>query len=453
MIRKLMVLFFVYLIVEGALRKWLFPEASAELYVLKDGILLVAFIAFVSTNVHVSLSYLRRDELALWMLWLIFLLGFFLLRNPSLARVAGLRYYLAPLPLLLLVPYAIGGLPNLQRVAVAVMVMTIPLGILGFVQYLSPLDSEINRYAWATGQDAIASFGVGEDQGLRLDIDRPRVTSTFSYISTYAAYLVFAVLVVWAGVAGAAGFRTWLLGSSTLLLIFANLAMTGSRGPMAIGLALSVPFVYILLKRVSRSRSPVAATLAILAPVCGALMFVVVDAFEALAVRFEQAGDTENRLLGVALFPITTLLNIDPFGQGIGATFAGMEELGASGTGTEGFHEVIEDRVGVELGYVGYVLVLYLKLHYLFQSWALYRRCARVPDLQVWALAALAIQLSSIWQIPFHNAIAASAYFASLGLFLWVRKEHWQRMRQAPEVYRARAQHRLLPARTARTNR
>lgn len=437
MIRKLIVLFFVYLVAEGALRKWLFPEASAELFLLKDLILLAAFIAFLSTNVRVSLSYFRQEELALWLLWLLFLAGFFLLRNPSLARVAGLRYYLAPLPLLVLVPYAIGNLRNLQRAAIALMLLSIPLCVLGFVQYLSPIDAEINRYAWAASDDSIAGFGVSDDRDLLLDIDRPRVTSTFSYISTYAAYLAFALLAVWTVVITAEGFRLRLLASATLLLVLTNLAMTGSRGPMIIGLALSLPFAFLLLRRLGRTRSPAIALLSVLIPLLGALTFVVLDAFEALALRFGDAGDTEDRVLGVLLFPITTLMNIDPLGRGIGATFAGMEQLGGITTGSEAYHEVVEDRVGAELGYIGYLLVLYLKLHYVYQTWQLFRRCAGLPELQVWAFASLAVQLSSVWQMPFHNAVSASFYFASLGVFVWLRKEYALHYGRAPRSVRA----------------
>jgi len=437
MIRKLIVLFFAYLIIEGALRKWLFPEASAELFVLKDVILIVGFVAYLAADPKASFSYLRLGELMPWILWVLFVLGFFLAREPSLAGIAGLRYYLAPLPLLVLVPYAIGELRNLQRAAFAVLLVTIPLCILGIIQYVSPLDSEINRYAWITvDRGDVSTFGFTEDLALGIELGRPRITATFSYISTYAAYLMFAVLAAWAVLAGPADTRMMLFASASLLLIFANLAMTGSRAPMAMSVALSIPFAYMVLKKIWRSQSPATAILALLVPMLGAFTLVIVDAFEALALRAQDAGDTDERILGTLLLPFSTLLGIEPFGRGIGGTFGGMAELREGAALVEGFKEVDEDRVGVELGHAGYLLVLYLKCVFLYKSWVLYRECAKAPDLQVWALTALAVQLGSVWQIPFHNAVASSFYFASLGLFLWVRGEFGVRAARNTGTYR-----------------
>src|SRR5215831_16130727 len=38
---------FVLLVFEGALRKWAFPSAQAQMYLVKDGILLAAYLGFI----------------------------------------------------------------------------------------------------------------------------------------------------------------------------------------------------------------------------------------------------------------------------------------------------------------------------------------------------------------------------------------------------------------------
>ena len=324
MIRKLILLFFVYLLAEGALRKWLLPEASAESFVLKDLILLAAFIAFLSTNLQASLSYFRREELTVWMLWLMFLIGFFLLRSPSLARIAGLRYYLAPLPLLLLVPYAIGDLRNLQRVSIALMLATIPICILGCVQYLSPIDAGSTATRGPRARSRSRASGWARTTTCSWSRPSSRDVDLLVHIDLRCLSRLRAARGVGRG--GERGdFSHAAARQQHAAAGDDHLAMTGSRGPMIIGVVLSLPFVHMLTRRLARSASPVAALISVLVPVLGALTFVVVDVFEALAVRFAEAGDTENRLLGVALYPFTTLLNIDPLGRGIGATFAGME--------------------------------------------------------------------------------------------------------------------------------
>jgi hypothetical protein len=429
-IRKLVGFFFLYLLLEGALRKWVLPEASVELFVLKDVILFAGLVAFLGTDFRATLSYMRASEIAPWLLWIVLVTGFFVLRSPSITGLAGLRYYLAALPLILLVPYSIVELRNLERMSMAIVLITIPMCILGIVQYLSPLDSEINRYAWAGAEDesGVTSFGISEDIALGLETDRPRITSTFSYISTYAAYLQFAVVAGWVALLAAS--RTWsvLAGSAGLFLMFSNLAMTGSRAAMGIALVLSLPFAYLLLQRFWRGQLPIGSLLAMLLPLAGGFTLVVVDAFTAFAQRTIEGDDAVERVLGILLLPISTLAGVDPLGRGMGDTFAGMGQLEASSASAEGFNEGYEDRVGVELGYIGYLLALYLKVLFLAKTYALYRKCAERPELQVWALTSLAVQAAWAWQIPFHNAIASSFYFASIGLFLWVRAEYVRRV-------------------------
>ena len=101
---------FVLLIFEGALRKWVLPGAQAQIYLLKDVILLGVYLGFFLDRRRTQPTL--RDGRAIKII-LVVAFGFGCLEvlNPSspsvLVGLAGLKTYFLYAPIAFVLPYAI----------------------------------------------------------------------------------------------------------------------------------------------------------------------------------------------------------------------------------------------------------------------------------------------------------------------------------------------------------
>lgn len=409
MLRLLIGLFLLVVVVEGAIRKWFLPELSNAVFALKDVMLASAFAAFALSG---QTRLPKSQAMVLWVAWVALAMAHAVIAGFSLQAIIGLRYYLAPLPLIVIIPALIRDPDDLDRLASWAVWLTFPIGALAIAQYFSPLDSPLNTYAW--GGDEVSSFG-NEDDGYLTDSPRARVTSTFSYISTYAAFLAASWLLAWLAVLrGKTAFDRWLAGAALLMIAF-NMGMNGSRALVLVALLSGMPFAWMLLRKIGAVWGQVlVACLAAVVAYAGARIF---EPFVLTVQRGDEAEALE-RIRGMLMTPLATLASVDFFGMGIGHTFGGFEQIGEQLI-IEGFDEVNVDRIGIETGYVGYTLLLVIKFAMLAKSFGVHSRL-RGHSLRPWALAALLIQFGSHWQIPFYNAVAAISYFSAIGLVYWL---------------------------------
>jgi len=276
----------------------------------------------------------------------------------------------------------------------------------------------LNAYAWST-EEAGSTFGV--EGGWRPD--RARVTGTFSYISTYAAFLTTAWVLGWLAVLHAPTRLQRRFAGLVLVLIGFNMAMNGSRWLLTIAAVSGLPFTIAMLRGMGTLRSQI-----LVASLIGLAVFFGASDFEPFALTAER-GDPEEaltRILGALMSPIATFTQVDLFGMGLGYTFGGFEQLGV-GTSYM-FDEINLDRVGIEVGAIAYAFVLFLKVAMLAKTVHVWRQEPR-GRLRNWTLAALLVQINSIWQIPFYNSVAAIFYFSALGFVYWLGGR--QRLQQA----------------------
>lgn len=425
MLRKILALFVLVVMIEGALRKWALPEYSNQIFAAKDVLLVLACVAY---------SQLREKnapaaaDFTIWLAWGLVAVAFAAVEASTQALI-GLRYYLAPLPLVLLVPALIRSPHDLERIATWGTRIAFPIGMFAIIQYFSPVDSVLNIYARGE-EDAIAGFGV--ETGMFSGAIRPRVTSTFSYISTFAAFLSAAWVLGWISVLQ--GRTAWDRRFATVILILIafNMAMNGSRSLFFTALITGLPFAFFLIKRLGALKlQALAIGLSVAVIYAGVAIF---EPFALTALR----GDPEEafaRLWAAFVLPFVVLSEVGIIGAGMGATFGGLEELGLRTSGI-GFDDINLDRVGVELGAFGYSVYLFIKVYLLLKAYRVLRG-VRSENLRHWALAALLVQLGAGWQIPFHNSVSAIVYFCAVGLVNWIDRE---RMKQRTQLFCAQAQ-------------
>jgi hypothetical protein len=427
MFRKIYITFLFYVVVEGALRKWVWPEGGTLLFLLKDVLLISALTILYLFDQRLAkslLDYYRPSELLAWGVWLFIVTVALILSGITMTSMAGFRYYIAALPILLLHAAAFRSIDEMERFWGRFVVLSIFICMLGFLQFMSPPDSPINSYAWSsdTGPGGVAMFV--SDVGAADVSDRfsyVRITGTFSFISPFSAYLQFVLLLALALIQVAKTDRSRLIYFLAAGMSFANILMTGSRSSVIMSALLALPFLAAMLSKIRHEGRAFLSIVSGLVIIAG-LLAVVGDVFIVLSERNEQAGDAAQRMFGAMWTPLATLTGASFFGEGLGATFQGMAELTAGKlSGFAAFDEVAQDRIGIELGLFIYVFFVGLKLYYMWATYGLWRR-ATTPQIKVWALVSLSYQASLIWQIPVYNSVANIFYFVSLAMFVWLRR-------------------------------
>lgn len=406
--KKLLILFFIYLVLEGALRKWFLPEYNNLLFLLKDIILILSFIYLLlkpKESKFASSFFTEKDKL-IWIVFVLFILLFGLLKEFDNLTIIGWRYYLVSIPLIALVPTYF--YKDLRKYAFIYLILALPVLLLGIYQYFNPQNSVINKYAWTAEETKIAVFGD----------DRPRITSTFSYITPYTVYLQTIALLCWIYIIKSDNRKALFITITILFLTFANLIMTGSRAPLLLSVILSLPFIYYYI-RLSKNRLNILAIGIVLTLLS---INLLVDPFNSFQDRTKKADDTDSRVYGALLTPYITLSTVDFIGSGLGTTFLGTRELFKKDLRTF-FDEVNQDRVGVEVGIIGYLLFLFIKMYFLIKTFFLIRRVNNY-EIKLWLWYSLTVQLSSVWMIPIFNSLAATYYFVAIGIYYLMRKKH-----------------------------
>ena len=175
---------FFILVIEGALRKWILPQASDLIYFLKDLVLLGAYIKYFLFLRNEKKIPIANNFINI----IIFIVaGWCLVQalNPSLGSplvgILGLKAYLFYVPLIWILPSLFETEEDLYKFLRTHFLLIFVTGILGIIQFSSPVSSPINAYAGDTDVQ-VATFGFGASAAVR-------VSGTFSYINSYSGYL------------------------------------------------------------------------------------------------------------------------------------------------------------------------------------------------------------------------------------------------------------------------
>ena len=306
-------------IIEGAIRKWVLPGASDLIYFLKDIVLLGAYVRYFIID---RASKRSIDASAVKpLLWAATLIVGFQVLNLRLASLAvglfGFKAYLWYVPLCFMLRDLFRSSEELQTFLKWYLLLAIPVCILGVFQFFSPPNSPINTYVAGEEVD-IATFG-GSDE-----INRARITGTFSYISGFAAYLAVCQALLLSVITSKLN-KVWLaILMGALALLMGNMLMTGSRGPVLSGV---VVFVGFLIFNQLSQRQGVRKELVILS-LSGVICFVAsiywfpeaLDAFWQRATTSDSASD---RVTGTFLDPLGMLADPEVLGYAPPLALAG----------------------------------------------------------------------------------------------------------------------------------
>lgn len=441
--RNLIPLALLAAVFDGALRKWFFPGIANYLYFLKDVILIAAYFQFFFLErIHPKIPPQFRNVVPLFILVAAYIgLQIF---NPSLgspiAGLMGLRNYFVYLPLVVVLPHVFRTEEELFRFLRFFVILMIPVGILGVIQYLSPASSWINRYVGEVSEAGanVVRFGEG----------RARITGTFSYIGGYASHLTFVfALLVPLLLSTTKGSKTRELMLLALSLTLVNMLMTGSRSPVYASILLTGMFFGVLIIHFPIDFAKYTPRLALLG-IIGFIAITQSPAFNAFVDR-ATANNARSDSRADPLYWAKAYTDLfrykNDFGWGTGALHQATDSLrdilhlpaGAEPPTLEDE----PDRILAELGPAGFILWYLLRLILLYMLWKVYRRLKR-PNLRNLALAAfLFTGLLFVGQMVFHHTNGIYYWYmtAFIGLLPKLEAAENEKIRRIKMVILAKA--------------
>ena len=413
---------FVLLVFEGALRKWAFPWAQAQIYLVKDAILLAVYVGFLLDGRKNQPAPTEAGAIKAVLL-VAFVFGCFEVFNPEspsvLVGLVGLKAYFLYAPIAFILPYAFKSREHLLHMVRLYLIMAIPVAVLGFVQVAAGPSSSLNTYVSHSDDPAVLVHFGREN-------DLVRTSGTFSYISGYTSFLTFiAMLGIGYNLAQGWRIKNNVAPIVALTLVVGAMFTTGSRAPVYTLLATGpVIFWFAAMRGMLAFRTVLRLTL--LVPVIAVVALNLSSrAFEAFLQRASESDDsTLARLSSPVSQTIEALSNAPPLGVGIGATHPSALTI----MGTEWpwwLHDLLTEnemaRVTVELGLIGLLLVYSLRI--MIAAFAL-RSALSLKDPAYRALAIvlmLYLALGIIGSIML-DPTAGLYYWGGLGIVLAMRR-------------------------------
>jgi len=418
--KRLVGLFFLLVILDGALRKWVFlPSASLAIFVVKDLVLWGGYLAYATYRNPFTLP---RPLQSTWVpvllgayVCVVFLQAFNLGQPALTVSALGLKAHLGYAPLAVLMPALIAEATERQLIRYLwgyLVFVHIPIFLLAMYQFSQPPGAWVNQYVSdATTIAVIEGF--------------PRITGTFPYIGSFTPYLQFSAFLSFSVlVAGIRWGRRQLqtLGMVTLASTLIVIPMTGSRSPVFI-----VGGGIIALLLVARFKGQWLGVLAMIALVGGLATAEFGDSrlLQGWGVWTEraQAGGTEaveRRTGSISMSPIDGIERAGLFGYGVGTNHQAATRVTAQ---TDWAGRYGGDRgalrVILELGALGWLVLVSLKVALLYIALRALRQSQRPWELIISATA-FCVLLSHVLLPVVYNVVSGALYWGVAGAVLGV---------------------------------
>jgi hypothetical protein len=337
-------------LLQGALRKWVFPGAPI-LYFVQDVPLLVAY-GYALWKGLVWGGKLAGICVVLSLLVCIQTMAQLIFLDLKLrTAVIGLHHYIFYLPILFLAPVCYNARNRLRFVRWNLAII-IPMSLIAVVQSRSPKAAWINRTS------------AGADTGYGLATDVVRATGTFNFTLFYS---------IWCGMAVALVMGEWLLPperrsfKSRMMLLVCSLSavvatmVSGSRSAVMLGgLAFAGGVAAVVYMRNYRLMARFAAIVILLPVLTGIAYFAAPASFSAVIDRF-SGEDTRQNLRSRIFYMFVgfiTEARFSPLGVGVGFGIPAANPGGAAS-----FSIVLSEneptRIAEELGsFTGSAIVM-----------------------------------------------------------------------------------------------
>ena len=418
----------ILLVFEGALRKWVAPGFQAQIYILKDLLLMLAYTGFILNGPKYKLTLPVANMVKFFMLACVFYFALNITNpnNPSLIlSLLGFKNYVLYFPLAFIVPYMVAEKYDLYGTLKLYMMIVFPAVIICYLQFVLPPTHWLNAYVSQSEgvKTTVSQFGGG--------IIAARTAGTFSYLSGNVTFLTAMFILSLSMLVGRSfSFKNNVFVYIMLAATMGAMFTTGSRFGV-LSIILGAP----LLMMIATMRGFVSAQFFIRFVVgstalMAMMMFIAPDAISAFTDRATRVTDTYSRLLSPFTETIRAFESTSLFGTGLATTHGGMVTIvlwpGQSFYWLDGhFFEIELARVMQETGIIGFILFyglrisatyVALKLAFKFQSRL---HSALATGLALWFAIHIILFIAG-------NPPAALYFYFGLGLLfgMWVVERH-----------------------------
>ena len=377
----------VLVVVEGALRRWVFPQARDLIYFFKDFILIGSYVGFASRPRLLLDRFSWIKELTFVIAILCILQAF----NPSLGSpivgLIGIRAYLLYIPLIWVIPHLFESGEELRNFLRWYLIMLIPVCILGIFQYYAPPDSIINVY----GIDGVAAnASVGEFV---------RITGTFSYLAGHTSYLAFCFSLLVVLISREQTLKWQLIYGLELILVAANSFMSGARFVIIYeGLFITLYLLFLIFTSSRNAFSSIKRLSVIMAVTAIATIVYFQPEIQAFSDRATGSDSTEQRIVE-SFTQVFDYGAIRLDGYGTGATQSSVSALRSLFSLPAGevlpANEGETGRVMIEIGLLGFILWYGLRIIILVSLYSTFSRL-RNPFYKELCLAVFLFHLINI---------------------------------------------------------
>jgi len=218
-IRRLIWLYFWLLIFEGALRKWVVPQLSTPLLIIRDPVVIGIYFFALKGGLFPKNIFTKS---IIYLAFISFLGGLATVIDSGInimVIIFGLRTNFLHLPFIFLLP-KVFSLDDVKKLGRWILLLTAPMAILMIYQFHSAPDSFINQGAGVGGMQLSSALG------------KIRPPATFSFITGAAQYLSLVTSFLLYGLFQNKVYPNWLLFVAGIGLVLA-LSVSGSRTAIA----------------------------------------------------------------------------------------------------------------------------------------------------------------------------------------------------------------------------
>ena len=289
-LRRLVWLYLWLLIFEGAFRKWIIPQLSGPLLIVRDPVVVAIYVLALRARLFPQNIYVVSLEiiaLVAWATGMIVLLPLYSIRTAVLVTGFGVRSDFLHLPLIFIIP-AVLNFEDVKRVGRWTLIGMIPMALLMVWQFAATPDSFVNRVA-----------GVGESLQIQVGGGKIRPPGVFSFVSGTVYYLSAVAAFLMHAALARGPIKTWLLAASGAGLII-GLGVSGSRSTVvAVAMVLASVGVILLIRPSLVNKFWRHLLLAVI--VIWGITYIPIfqEGIEILSTRFiEAAESTETSVLG-----------------------------------------------------------------------------------------------------------------------------------------------------------
>ena len=317
-IKRLIWLYFFLLIFEGTFRKWILPQYSDVLLVVRDPVVIAIYYLALKARVFPRNGYIFALGVIGILSWLVSLVVLYPYIGPKpliLVTGFGFRSNFLHLPLVFIIGKILDK-EDVLKLGKWVLIGLMPMCVLLAVQFNSAPDSFINR-----------TTGLGETTQITAGGDKIRPPGTFSFVSGVIFYAALSAAYLVYGALTRGVYKNWLLLGGGLALVVA-IGVSGSRSVfLAVLVVISSLLAIIVFRPSAMNQFGRNLLIVVVVMLVAVRLPVFKEGVQVLSERFTAVAEAEERSIAGDLLTRT----FEGFIEGIG--FLGRSPIGGYGLG------------------------------------------------------------------------------------------------------------------------